>query len=83
MGRDTEERTLLLLVLSLVLNIYVVPVVSELNELWEDGIEVCHSGSPRIPERFFAALLLVACDVPAARKLCGFLLKMQERIHSR
>lgn len=55
------------------LNPYLVPVVSELNELWEDGIEVCHSGSPRIPERFFAALLLVACDVPAARKLCGFL----------
>lgn len=26
-----------------------------------------------MPERFFAALLLVACDVPAARKLCDFL----------
>ncbi|KAL9978767.1 hypothetical protein ACROYT_G016322 [Oculina patagonica] len=55
------------------LNPYLVPLVLELKELWEDGIEVCHSGSPRIPERFFAAVLLVACDVPAARKLCGFL----------
>jgi len=55
------------------LNPYLVPLVSELKELWEDGVEVCHSGSPRMPERFFAALLLVACDVPAARKLCGFL----------
>lgn len=27
----------------------------------------------RVPQKFFAALLLVACDVPAARKLCGFL----------
>jgi len=26
-----------------------------------------------VPQKFFAALLLVACDVPAARKLCGFL----------
>ena len=55
------------------LNPYLVPLVSELKELWEDGIELCHSGSPRTPERFFAAVLLVACDVPAARKLCGFL----------
>ena len=55
------------------LNPYLVPLVSDLKELWEDGIEVCHSGSPSVPENFFAAVLLVACDVPAARKLCGFL----------
>ena len=55
------------------LNPYLVPLVSELKELWEDGVEVCHSGSRRIPERFFVALLLVACDAPAARKICGFL----------
>ena len=55
------------------LNPFLVPVVAELNELWSDGIEVCHSSSARVPEKFFAALLLVACDVPAARKLCGFL----------
>ena len=34
------------------LNPHLVPVVSELKELREDGIEVCHSGSPRIPESF-------------------------------
>ena len=55
------------------LNPFLVPVVGELNELWKNGIDVCHSGSPRVPQKFFAALLLVACDVPAARKLCGFL----------
>lgn len=55
------------------LNPFLVPVVTELNELWEHGIEVFHSGSYGMSQKFFAALLLVACDVPAARKLCGFL----------
>ena len=55
------------------LNPFLIPVVAELKELWKNGIEVCHSGSPKVPQKFFAALLLVACDVPAARKLCGFL----------
>ena len=55
------------------LNPFLVPVVGELNELWKNGIDVCHSGSPRVPQKCFAALLLVACDMPAARKLCGFL----------
>ena len=52
------------------LNPFLVPVVAELKELWDEGIELCHSGSPTVPQKFFAALLLVACDVPAARKLC-------------
>lgn len=55
------------------LNPYLVPLVSELKELWEDGIRVCHSKSPTVPEKFFAAVLLVACDVTAARNLCGLL----------
>ena len=55
------------------LNPFLVLVVTELNELWEHGIEVFHSGSYGMSQKFFAALLLVACDVPAARKLCGFL----------
>ena len=55
------------------LNPFLVPVVTELKELWKTGVEVCHPSSPGVPQRFFAALLLVACDVPAARKLCGFL----------
>ena len=32
-----------------------------------------HLSPAREPQKCFAALLLVACDVPAARKLCGFL----------
>ena len=55
------------------LNPFLVPVVSELKEIWSDGIEVHHLSPAREPQKFFAALLLVACDVPAARKLCGFL----------
>ena len=55
------------------LNPFLVPVTTELNELWSNGIELCHLSPAREPQKFFAALLLVACDVPAARKLCGFL----------
>ena len=55
------------------LNPFLIPVVSELKEIWSDGIEVHHLSPAREPQKFFAALLLVACDVPAARKLCGFL----------
>jgi len=55
------------------LNPFLVPLISKLNELREDGIEVFQFGSPRIPERFCAALLLVACDISVARKLCSLL----------
>jgi len=40
------------------LNPYLVPLVSELKELWEDGIEVCYSGSPVAYQRDF---LLLCC----------------------
>ena len=55
------------------LNPVLVPVVTELKELGKTGVEVGHPDSPGVPQRFFAALLLVACDVPAARKLRKFL----------
>lgn len=77
--RDSNEKTLLWFVIipgpgePSSLNPYLVPLISELKELWEDGIEVCHSGSPTVLEKFFAAVWLVACDVLAARTLCGFL----------
>lgn len=46
-----------------ILNPHLVSLVSKLKGLRGEGVEDCHSGSPRIPERFFAA----------ARKLCDFL----------
>ena len=46
------------------------PFVEELNSFWE-GVEIlCNYGCRR---PFKAALLCVACDMPAGRKVCGFL----------
>lgn len=50
---------------------YMEPLVDELNELWSEGM-VCQTAEGNdIAVR--VALLCCACDVPAARKLCGFL----------
>lgn len=52
----------------LTINSYLKPLVAELNTLWEGvQIKVDHSVIT-----FRAALLCVGCDVPAARKVCGF-----------
>ncbi len=55
----------------LTINTYLSPLVSELLSLWNDGIvcNVLESG----PQVIRAALLCVACDLPAGRKTCGFL----------
>ena len=45
------------------INSYLQPLVAELNKLWADGIIV----------KVHGALLCVGCDVPAARKVCGFM----------
>ncbi|KXJ06347.1 hypothetical protein AC249_AIPGENE12530 [Exaiptasia diaphana] len=52
------------------INTYLKPLVAELNTLWQ-GIQfktVASNGILTIR----AALLCVGCDVPAARKVCGF-----------
>ena len=54
------------------INSYLSPLVDELIELWEVGVNLRHSGSLVFPERFRAALLCVACDMPASKKVCGF-----------
>ncbi|OAD76880.1 hypothetical protein PHYBLDRAFT_102179, partial [Phycomyces blakesleeanus NRRL 1555(-)] len=52
------------------INNYLKPLVDELMELYK-GIKIkthqCPNGTS-----IRAALLMVACDIPAARKLCGF-----------
>lgn len=53
------------------INSYLQPLVAELNSLWKDGISVKKHGSTE-NEKFHAALLCVGCDIPAARKVCGF-----------
>ena len=46
--------------------------VAEFNKLWTDGIIVKAHGSKEL-EVFRGALLCVGSDVPAARKVCGFM----------
>ena len=54
----------------LTINSYLRPLVEELNTLWQGlQIKVDNCGSLKT---FRAALLCVGCDVPAARKVCGF-----------
>ena len=53
------------------INSYLQPLVAELNVLWKDGISVKAHGSTT-DAKFHAALLCVGCDIPAARKVCGF-----------
>lgn len=50
------------------LNTFLAPLVSELKELWH-GIVIDVNNQPVIVR---AALLSVACDIPAARKVSGF-----------
>lgn len=52
------------------LNTYMSPLVDELLDLWENGLSI-EIGAQAANVR--AALICAACDIPAARKLCGFL----------
>ena len=54
------------------INSYLQHLVAELNKLWTNGIIVKAHGSMEL-EVFRGALLCVGCDVPAARKVCGFM----------
>ena len=51
-------------------NSYLSPLVTELLQLWK-GVQLKVYNSRQKVVR--AALLLVACDMPASRKVCGFL----------
>ena len=55
----------------LTINSYLEPLVAKLNLLWKDGITARGHGA-LTGEVYHAALLCVRCDVPAARKVCGF-----------
>ena len=51
------------------INSFLNPLVQELQKLWK-GIFIETGSSERVLVR--AALICVACDIPAARKVCGF-----------
>ena len=56
---------------SLTINTYLAPLVSELLQLWRGlSFNVYGSTAQQIVR---VALLVVACDLPAGRKVCGFL----------
>ena len=57
----------------LTINSYLTPIVKELKTLWE-GVSfrlVCNGRT--VEQTFRGALIGVACDLPATRKVCGFL----------
>lgn len=56
---------------SLTINTYLAPLVSDLLDLWK-GVKLKQPGTENTAT-FRCALLGVACDLPAARKVCGFL----------
>lgn len=53
------------------LNTFLRPLVDELNAFWT-GVRLNTAESPRYKPLFKLALMCVACDIPAARKCCGF-----------
>lgn len=54
------------------MNSYLKPLVDELNTLWNNGIQVTSPDS-QFPITLKAVLTCVACDIPACRKVLGFL----------
>ncbi len=54
------------------LNSFLAPLVNDLKVFWNEGIRLYTAESPRYRLLFKMALLCVACDIPAARKCCGF-----------
>ncbi|KAG1437727.1 hypothetical protein G6F56_012965 [Rhizopus delemar] len=51
---------------------YLQVMVDELNELYYGEFYKCTFKSPTVPVQIRAALFLVACDMPASRKVSGF-----------
>src|SRR3954453_8747312 len=52
------------------INHYLAPIVNELESLW-NGIILNRTDDCPNGKKIRAALILVSCDVPAARKICG------------
>src|SRR3990170_2233304 len=52
------------------INHYLVPIVDELESLWY-RVTLNHTYEYPEGKNIYVALILVSCDVPAARKVCG------------
>jgi hypothetical protein len=72
--RYSADNTILLGVIpgpkepELTINTFLEPLVDELLQLWNGVVMKTHNSSVLVR----SALLCVACDIPAARKVCGF-----------
>ena len=55
------------------INTFVAPVVEELKKAWNEDFECYSLISKEKMEWFYLSLICVGCDIPASRKLCGFL----------
>lgn len=53
------------------INSFLTPLVEELNDLW-NGISVTIGTSPKRTVMVRLAVMCIACDIPAVRKMCGF-----------
>ena len=54
-------------------NTFLAPLVAELVDAWDPGFNLYSYQSPSELKRFKLALLCCGCDIPACRKVCGFL----------
>ena len=52
------------------INHYLTPIVNELESLW-DGVTLNRTYKCQKGKRICAALILISCDIPVARKICG------------
>jgi hypothetical protein len=52
------------------INHYLSPIVDELMQLWQ-GVMMDSTAENRDGKLIRAALILISCDIPAARKVCG------------
>ena len=52
------------------INHYIAPIVNELLSLWS-GVTLNHTHEFSDGRNIRAALILISCDIPAARKICG------------
>ena len=57
------------------INHYLAPIVNELQLLWS-GLTLDRTFEYPQGRKIRAALILVSCDIPAARKICGHILAL-------
>ena len=53
------------------INSYLAPLINDLSKAWNDGFKIESFHNEEITVR--AALGCITCDIPASRKVCGFL----------